>query len=162
MRTFEKVDENNIFEAGEVYSLSWKTSHLGIVGRDFYDKHTPEFQSGVIQGKLMDGWEFVLCREETVASGIISFNRKLAQIATLYVHPDHWNKGIGTSLLFYAIDILKEYNNTPWLTVLSSNTKAEKIYLSHGFTFSGKQRLVDPKINLYEKIYIYKYKGEKL
>ncbi|MCK6538646.1 MAG: GNAT family N-acetyltransferase [Anaerolineales bacterium] len=51
-------------------------------------------------------------------------------IDQLYVHPDHWRKGIGETLLNFARRLSPEHL---WLYTLQVNVNARAFYEKHGF-----------------------------
>lgn len=64
-------------------------------------------------------------------------------IDQLYVHPDHWRKGIGESLLNFARGLSTEHL---WLYTLQVNVNARAFYEKHGFV-AEKFGFSDPPEN---------------
>ncbi|MFK3937135.1 GNAT family N-acetyltransferase [Alkalihalobacillus sp. NPDC078783] len=62
-----------------------------------------------------------------------------AMLVAMYVHPDYQRKGIGRKLLQYPIQFAKSNDDIEqlYLTVVSTNVQAKKLYESLGFRCYG-------------------------
>ena len=68
---------------------------------------------------------------ETKEEGLVAFMAMNTDfIDSLYVHPDHFHKGIGQQMLAWA---LKCSPNRIWLNTLRDNTRARAFYEKFGF-----------------------------
>lgn len=126
------VDNENLFEAATIHSISWKESHRSFCSPEFVERHTPEHQQIYLINKLAEGSKFYMLVEEKPI-GIVSVTGNL--IADLYVLPDKQNMGYGTKLLGYAIG---ECTDVPTLWVLENNVNAERLYRRMGFKKTGR------------------------
>ena len=55
-----KITENNISEAGEIHSESWKESHKGFCTDEFIARHTKEAQTEYIWSEIAKGKDFYM------------------------------------------------------------------------------------------------------
>ena len=102
----EPVTQSNIMEAAMVHAKSWKESHRELCSAAFLAAHTPV--------------------------GIVSILGSL--ISNLYVLPSEQNKGYGTQLLAFAVNLC---SGTPSLWILSTNDGAKRLYERSGFQPTG-------------------------
>jgi ribosomal-protein-alanine N-acetyltransferase len=64
-----------------------------------------------------------------------------AEVLTLAVHPDHWGKGAGTTLLGALVSEARDRRCTEvFLEVREDNPRARNLYKRHGFTEIGVRR----------------------
>ena len=60
------------------------------------------------------------------------------EVAAIYLHPDHWSRGIGQALMGHALATLAATGRTPvFLWVLAENTRARHFYERIGFRPDG-------------------------
>jgi len=86
----------------------------------------PIEQDKEVEG-LKTSRKFVACVYEQVV-GFVGVDGKY--LAWLYVHPDHYGKGIGRELLKMGV---REIGDGAWTIVLDGNRKAISLYESEGF-----------------------------
>ena len=60
-----------------------------------------------------------------------------AELNAIHVHPDHWNEGIGTTLLGEVVATLPSRVSALALRVLSGNDRARAFYERRGFEQDG-------------------------
>jgi GNAT superfamily N-acetyltransferase len=66
----------------------------------------------------------------------------VGDLYALYLHPDHWGRGIGTPLQTAALDRLVTHGYThAGLWVLDGNRRALRFYLRTGWTDTGRTRI---------------------
>jgi len=64
-----------------------------------------------------------------------------AHLLNLCVHPDWQHRGYGSLLLEYAINhVARQGNESMFLEVRTSNSRATKLYLNRGFEVIGNRR----------------------
>ena len=70
-------------------------------------------------------------------------NRAAAEIPAIFVHPDHWRRGIGSALLDRSLNLARERRIPDVvLWVIESNTAARRLYESRGFRPDGRKRVL--------------------
>lgn len=65
--------------------------------------------------------------------GTITWEDHTAELKSLYVHPGHQGKGLGTALLAKLIEAMPFRIHECTLRVLTGNTDAKRFYERHGF-----------------------------
>jgi GNAT superfamily N-acetyltransferase len=66
----------------------------------------------------------------------------LGDLYALYLHPDHWGRGIGAPLHAAALARLVTHGFThAGLWLLDGNQRAERFYLRHGWTDTGRTQI---------------------
>lgn len=141
-----EVTEENILQAAEIRSKSWKDAHRDFCGEAFVETHTTEQQKEYLEKELLDGKRVYMLEHES-AVGIVSIKGNL--IENLYILPEEQHKGYGTELLEFAIGQCGEVS-TLW--VLSNNKKAYSLYTKRGFQTTGNRRMLSDEISEIEMI----------
>jgi GNAT superfamily N-acetyltransferase len=126
------VDETNLLQAAEIYSISWKESHRSFCTPDFVEMHTPESQQVYMRNKMNCGSKFYMLVEDKPI-GIVSIKECL--IEDLYILPDRQSMGYGTKLLQFAVE---QCTGIPTLWILENNTRAKRLYCKIGFQETGR------------------------
>jgi ribosomal protein S18 acetylase RimI-like enzyme len=73
---------------------------------------------------------------------------RVADMPTLYVHPDHWRVGIGRALCATVVDLARERGyETLTLWTMETNEPARIFYESLGFRADGARK-EDPGVEL--------------
>ncbi len=134
------VDESNIQKAAFIHSVSWQDSHRSFCSPDFISLHTPEHQREYLREKMGRGSAvYMLVKERPV--GVISVTGSL--IEDLYILPDMQNKGYGTELLKFAINLCPD---VPTLWILENNERAARLYRRLGFKETGKVNAITDRL----------------
>ena len=135
------VDETNILQAAMIHSLSWKESHRAFCMPGFIEKHTPERQREYLQNKMNGGAKvYMLVDEKPV--GIVSVTGSL--IEDLYVLPEMQNRGCGTKLLQFAMNLC---TGIPVLWILENNIGAKRFYRRMGFQETGRRNAITKELD---------------
>lgn len=121
----EKVTEENFHRAAGVYTVSWRESHRHICSPEFLEKR----DCVRYLRQRMDGL-YMISDGEPV--GVFRMADNI--IGDLYIHPAAMGKGYGTACLQFAVSQCDHL----YLTVLSSNERAIRLYKKMGFRFTGK------------------------
>src|SRR5215471_10572960 len=71
---------------------------------------------------------------------------EIAELDRIYVHPDHWNKGIGKILFRSCLGWLQARRQYKLLRLwtIGTNVRARRFYESLGFAFDGQTRSFGP------------------
>ena len=144
------VNEQNIMDAANIHSISWKESHRHFCTPEFIEMHSPERQLEYICDKMREGTKFFMLVEE-VPAAVVSVTDSL--IEDLYVLPEKQKMGYGTELLQFAVD---QCTDTPTLWILENNVNAERLYCRMGFTKTGRINAITDKLAEIELVLEYK------
>lgn len=118
------VDGMNFDTALEVYTESWRESHLGICSPEFLKNRD---YAGYLRKKL--GHLYLISDDGPV--GVFCLNGE--NFGDLYIRPQRQGGGYGTVCVQFAI----KQSHRLRLTVLSTNTAAIALYEKNGFRFTG-------------------------
>lgn len=125
------VTEENFPDAAAVYTLSWRESHQGICTEEFLCRRD---SAGHLR-RCMDEGKRLFILTDPGPVGVVCIDDQC--VSDLYVHPDKLRMGYGTALLKFALT----QTVSPWLTVLSSNHGAIRLYEKYGFVPTNRQEL---------------------
>ena len=85
--------------------------------------------------------ETYIAFEDDEAVGVVSVSDGILQ--TLYVMPEFWSRGIGSTLHDHALDRLRELNvHEARLWTLTENHRARAFYGKRGWSLTGRTRVV--------------------
>lgn len=70
-RMIIRVNENNIMDAANIHSISWKESHRDFCTSEFIESHSPERQLKYISDKMQKGTEFFMFVDEVYGSRLL-------------------------------------------------------------------------------------------
>ncbi len=144
------IHSDQIDEAGSVYAASWRDLHQSIVSSAALQKHSGQYHAELLRQRIRAGNTVCLSTENRgVVTGVLCLDTEHGEIMQLYVAPEYQHKGIGTTLLSYALYRLNHFK-TVFLTVLEQNKRAIAFYEKMGFRFTGKKTMLNEKTNLYE------------
>jgi len=138
--------QEDVEQLTNVHVLSWQSAYRGLIPNNALDNIDYQARSEM--------WSKAICESpsETVVAvvdkkvvGFANFGSyrdesdvlKAGEIRAIYLLPELWNKGIGSQLLEYATEILKNECETVLLWVLDSNQQAIRFYEHHGFVQDG-------------------------
>ena len=80
------------------------------------------------------------------------------EIWGVYISPDHWRKGYGTKLTYFAERILTSRNkNEIVLWVLEDNFEARAFYEKIGYTLEGRAKILERLNNVRAVRYIKRF-----
>jgi GNAT superfamily N-acetyltransferase len=143
-----------IREAIRIHGLAWRVAYEGLLPADILDAVTVEATPGDIDRWLerlsvADGVALGVAVEGTVRGYTFlrwaetkSFVRDdEAELRELYVHPNWWGRGIGTTLVQWALDELPTDRRGIALETLVGNDSGRAFYDARGFTADGHSQL---------------------
>lgn len=132
---------------GLIHSESWKEAYKGIVPDSILDNMSAEKSEKRFYNSFIDGLERnVIALENDQAVGFMclgecrdeDLDSSYGEIWGIYLLPLFWEQGIGTKLIQWGINDLKNkgYNKIS-LWVLEENINARKFYEKMGFVHDG-------------------------
>jgi GNAT superfamily N-acetyltransferase len=134
----------------QMHIASWKPAYRGIVPDQVLDNISLEKRSNMWRDQIANPDRIVICYEEagTILGGlIIGAARdedldasKTAELMVMYVHPDHWRRGIGSALWERAQPRLDRRFAEMILWVFRDNPPARRFYERIGFAFDGTEK----------------------
>ncbi len=135
---FIKVAPDTAHMASRIHADAWKISYRDFVPHDYLDELSFDYWTEFFKDEERTAYflsvddNFVgvvtygAAREESMAG--------FGEIWSIYVHPDHHNKGYGRKLLQFAHDKLKELGfDKTYLWVLEENLNSCAFYEAMGY-----------------------------
>ena len=152
--TIRKAERKDIEALLEIYNheVLHGVSTLDINAKTI-DQWTVWFENHNIKNHPL-----IVCEDEGVIMGystLSSYREKEAYASTvelsIYVHPEHRGKGIGSVLMSEIIAMAKadETVHTVVSVITSGNAASERLHSKFGFTFSGTIKEVGMKFGNY-------------
>jgi GNAT superfamily N-acetyltransferase len=143
--------EDDARAIAEVHVRAWQVAYQGLV------------PDRILDGLSLDGaqrsWERLVTERGSVTlvagregavEGFCSISmpsrdrdatEHTAEVAAIYVHPDHWRTGVGRALLDAGIGRLRDEGwGEVTLWVFAANDQARSFYAAHGFEPDGAER----------------------
>ena len=134
-----------------VHVRSWQVAYRGHMPDEFLDGLDVEKRTHMWRELTRDPSKIILVAEDREGN-IVGFsalgpsrdadaNPNTAEVGTIYVHPEKWEKGIGRALLSASLDqVRKREFNQVTLWVLEANQRARSFYESFGFIHDGAMK----------------------
>ncbi len=152
MRPAEPTDAAAI---ARVHVDSWRSGYRGLLDDELLAGISQEERERVWGARLRGEDPRYVCRHADVAllGGVLAGfavagpDREghavtaVGEVSALYVHPDHWRRGVGTALLSSAVEHLRgDGFAQALLWVLATNVHARRFYESQGWVWDGQVR----------------------
>ena len=138
------AEQKDAAAIGRVYCGGWKAAYTGLMPQFFLDALTPQ-NCAPKPDHIAPDRRFVAELDGEVA-GTVTFGKgredgAFAEIQSLYVQPEHWQKGQG-SALFQAVVERAKAKGFPGLYVwtLEGNARAKAFFEHMGMTATGETR----------------------
>lgn len=128
-------------QAAAVHAEAWRASHASFCSPEFVAAHTAQPQAEYIRSERAKGRAFWLLADGAPV-GVVSVCGSL--IENPYVLPAAQGKGYGTRLLRYAQE---QCAGVPALWVLSTNERAQRLYLREGLRFTGERKALSASLS---------------
>lgn len=152
--TVRKAERKDIEALLEIYNYEvlYGVSTLDINAR------TTEQWTEWYENHNIKNHPLIVSEEDGVVTGyatLSSYRQKEAYASTvelsIYVHPDHRGKGVGSILMGEIINMAKadETVHTVVSVITSGNAASERLHSKFGFTFSGTIKEVGMKFGKY-------------
>ncbi|WP_104401678.1 GNAT family N-acetyltransferase [Vibrio penaeicida] len=146
--TIREANLEDVPSIAEIHVTSWQVTYSGLIPEDYILSQTIERRTKLWTNVINESLASLLVAEENQkVIGFISFEKiqpdlssQSIEISSIYLLPNHFNKGIGTKLLSECKSRLTGNKvNQITLWSLDTNISALKFYRKHGFVETGKQ-----------------------
>jgi GNAT superfamily N-acetyltransferase len=108
---------------------------------DLYDFPDEAIRADWVAALSNPHGETYVAFEDDEAVGVVSVSDGVLQ--TLYVRPEFWSRGIGSTLHDHALDRLRETDvREARVWTLAGNHRARTFYENRGWTLTGRTRVV--------------------
>jgi ribosomal protein S18 acetylase RimI-like enzyme len=133
----------------EVQLESWREGFVPILPREFRLPDADSFAPRLAEALRGQGVSSTLAFERQKLVGWVTYgvNRDSdagpdeAELRSIFVHPDAWRSGVGSTLLEHALEALAEQGYrfvTLWS--FADNDRANSFYSGHGFVRDGAEQ----------------------
>lgn len=145
-------DEADVRGLVRVHGLAWQEAYDDLLPAEFLERVPVDPDDEVI-GELQEGLRenhegILIAVEDGTILGFVDvrwgdaetkeFVREgEADLKAIYVHPDHWGRGVGTELLDAGLALLPEAVDTVRLEMFADNDVALPFYEARGFERTG-------------------------
>lgn len=144
-------DEADVREANRVNALAWRAAYDGVLPEEVLEGRDPDPADERVR-ELYEQWRedrdgILVAEEDGTVRGYAYFRwgegtkpfvgDDEAGLKELYVHPDHWGRGVGTRLLERGLEVLPGDVERLRLETLSENERARRFYEARGFEPTG-------------------------
>lgn len=148
MATLREATNDDAMAVAQVHVRSWQVGYHCLIDDDRLDAMRAAERAGTYRFADQDPLapQTLLAVEGERLRGFVTWGPSSdgdggGEILALYVDPDDWGRGVGSSLLEGAIGKLRHRSpERVHLWVLEGNVRAERFYLARGWTFDGVSR----------------------
>jgi GNAT superfamily N-acetyltransferase len=137
-------------DIARVHVRSWQAAYRGLLAQEYLDSLHPEDRAPHYNFSHSDSQQprtLIATENEAIYGFVTSMPARepamqgAAEIAALYIDPDHWANGIGQTLMKSACKYMVETGyKQAYLWLLAGNTRAERFYTQHGWQTDGTQK----------------------
>ena len=140
----------------EIRVRSWQRAYAGMIPAEYLAALSPRtelirrYRTFYAADRTMDEYVAVLAgavvgwaavgpyRGSGPADPTDPTERRAGEVGAIYLHPDHWSRGIGEALMWHVLAALAALGRDPVLLwVLAENTRARRFYERIGFRPDG-------------------------
>lgn len=140
--TIRRMTEKDCNAVGKLYAASWTEGYKGLLPQGLLDLVEPDkFEEHFHNNGFLTDGSFVVTDDGNIVAHCHARAanepgmRGWGEIHTLYVHPEYWGYGYGTSLLQHAQKWLFDSGfDDFFLYVLENNTHSSNFYRANGFS----------------------------
>lgn len=122
------AEENDAKKIVYINIMSWKETYKGIFPKDFLDNLNPNDVDSIQKCKKKIH-EYIVYEIDGKVVGFVryglnkkNYSKEYGEIYALYVDENYKNKGIGSKLINYTFNILKEKYNKVLISTLQGNS----------------------------------------
>ena len=159
----QSLIEKYIPDISAAHVAAWQKAFRGILSDELLDNiKVEDFEQGWKHNiSKKERTNLIWVTENDKAVGFVSFGKsydKAGKIQTeiygIYVHPNHWGKGIGYQLMKNAVSKIsvEENSNGVILWVMTKNTASRNFYERFGFFPTNKTRISKRNNEPFEEI----------
>jgi ribosomal protein S18 acetylase RimI-like enzyme len=154
--TVRPAVEHDLAAIAEIRVRSWQVAYRGIVPQGYLDAMRPEAEVdrrramltaandprqdaiGTVSGWLAGWVAYGPYRDDDPPT------RRSGEVYAIYVHPEHWGRGVGRAMMRYAVRQLAMDGFAPVLLwVLEDNDRARRFYEREGFQPDGGRHMFE-------------------
>jgi ribosomal protein S18 acetylase RimI-like enzyme len=148
--------EDDMAAIAEIRVRSWQAAYRGIVPQGYLDSMRPEADADRRRARFaaarLDSRQDAVGTIAGAPAGWVAFGRYRddppgrppGEVYAIYVHPDHWGRGVGQALIRHAVRELRAAGMAPVLLwVLEENARARRFYERAGFRPDGGRHLFE-------------------
>ena len=155
---------------GNLHTTSWLKAYKNIIPDNILsqldpEKRTEKFKKAIKENKKQTA--VLLLNDQVIGFITLDKNRdqdyddQTGEIWGIYLHPDYWHQGLGSKLIQWGIEELKErgYKKiTLW--VLKDNKSSRRFYEKNGFKYDGTEGEIKKGKSIKKVRYLYDLKNE--
>lgn len=133
-----------------LHIASWRATYRDHLPQRYLNELSHSAWQRTWSARLADAQNCVILAEDTVVIGFVNIGAsrdpdatpETGEIYSIYLHPDHWRKGIGTRLHAEALQALASRGFTEvTLWVLEGNRSARAFYGTRGWFADGHSKV---------------------
>ena len=147
-----KAEPSDAKGIARVIVAAWRTAYRGLLPDETLDNLSIRDSARRWNERIAEPWgPIFVAEQEDGMVGIVACGssqdedvdrERVGEVYVIYVHPEHWRKGVGTALLGKALDRLrKDGFEEAILWVLRGNQQAIAFYEGAGFEADGASRV---------------------
>lgn len=137
-------------ELGSLQARSYHDAYRGLLPNAFLNRVTAESRQSGCRERLRDEMNYIailLVDKRPVGYMSLRFpsdgQAEAGEITALYLLREYWGHGLGTRLIAWGLERLRDYGcTTAGLWVLEKNAGARRFYERQGFRPDGQQRVI--------------------
>lgn len=128
---------------------SWQSAYRGIVSDHFLDNMSVEMRTERVLNSIRSGNIFAVAEKDDITIGMICFFpsdsvKRIWEIGAIYVLPEYWHYGAGSSLINYAFDKMTvEKVKSCFVWVFDDNNLGRGFYKKMKFNPTGDEKMLE-------------------
>jgi GNAT superfamily N-acetyltransferase len=149
--TIRRASIEDAAEIAAVQVASWRGAYDGLLPQQMLDGLSVDAATNAWRHIVADNDGQTLIAVLHASHRVVGFanvgpsrdsdnDGTIGELRAIYLHPDHWNTGIGGRLHDAAVHALAESFSEAMLWVLDGNTRARHFYERHGWHSDGQTK----------------------
>ncbi|WP_161569566.1 GNAT family N-acetyltransferase [Veronia nyctiphanis] len=153
MISIRKASQADAHDIAIIQTSSWYATYRGLVCDNFLDNFTATSRIAPWQQILGESDSVFIAVEDNQAIGFAHYSatrdadsnsNTTAELTSIYIHPEHYRKGVGSLLINAVENALKgEDFSAVTLWALKGNDGAHQFYLHAGFEPDGSESYLE-------------------